>query len=69
MDVYLKEDYLSLTNTLNVLCSHEIVYSSMLDQSSCTLPSPKICFLLESKIHFSLITGTVCKVYLRNKKS
>ena len=58
MDVYvMNEDCLSLTNTLNVLCSREIAYSSLLDhcqsrkaqtERKLTLPSRKLRFLRKS---------------------
>lgn len=56
MDVYVNEDCLSLTNTLNVLCSREIAYSSLLDycqsrkaqKRKFKLPSRKLRFLRKS---------------------
>ena len=56
MDVYVNEDCLSLTNTLNVLCSREIAYSSLLDhrqsrkaqKRKLKLPSRKLRFLRKS---------------------
>lgn len=56
MDVYVNEDCLSLTNTLNVLCSREIAYSSLLDHCQSRkaqkrkfkLPSRKLRFLRKS---------------------
>ena len=53
----MNEDCLSLTNTLNVLCSREIAYSSLLDhcqsrkaqtERKLTLPSRKLRFLRKS---------------------